>query len=538
MFGAGITLVLVLGLVVLVVVIAIQRSMSKGEDKGDGADVIAYLILALAMGVAGFALAELASTAFPGDRFVFDPAQNLATSLSALVVSTPFLVYFWQRQTRRRYAYPESAGWALYLAVIELVFLTAFVVSAVEFVNGLITEASASAWTRTLIFGAIVVFHEYAAIRTPPRSDAAELRRVIGSAIGLITATIGVTGLLAGLLAAVYESVGEVAATDPGFHPWVAMLVVGAPIWWYRWLRPWEVKPALPRLTWTVIVTVAALATALGAATAIVVQITEYLLSETQPAGQHFDSLPVTLTLVLVGLPIWFLHRRDLAEEGDNALRVYQYALAAMGLVTAVSMAIALTIATLDRSLIVGAAASDIITLAVVLVLGLVVWLTFERRVTVGEDAAPSWPRTLYTLGVGILFGLFAAGALITTLFFVLRRILDGTEGGGLLQAVIVFVYTALAAWYLLHGYARGRVETTPQETVAPFDVTVICSHPGPLATTFPEQARLRVWYRADDGAVITAEMAGEIVSAVANRPSFVWVDAEGFRVAPRREST
>lgn len=535
MLGAAIPALLVLGAIAAVVVIAIQRSTAKGEDRGDGADIIVYLILALAMGVAGFALAELASTAFPGDRFVFDPAENLATSLSALLVSVPFLVYFWHRQSRRRLTHPESAGWALYLAVIEIVFMTALVISTVALVNGLLTEAAASTWTGALVFGAIVVFHEYAAWTSPPQSDAGELRRVIGSGIGLVTAAIGLVGVLAGLLGLVYELAGDTTSIDPGFHPWVAMLIVGTPIWWYRWLRPWGTKPGVPRLSWEVVVSVAASTAALGAATALAVQVVVYLLTDSPPAGQHFDTVPLTLALVLGGLPVWFLHQRELRDDGGNPLRVYQYAMAAIGLATAVSMAVALSITALDRTLIVGAAAGDIVTLAAILVAALTVWLVFERRVTSGEDAVASWPRKLYTLGVGIVFGLVAAGSLIAALFIVIRRLLSGTDTDNLLYPVTIFVYTSLTAWYLINAYARGRTEVPTAEKVAPFDVTVVCSHPGPLATRFPDAARMRVWYRGDDLGVVDDAMADDIVAAVDNRASFVWVDAEGFRVALRR---
>ena len=68
--------ILVLLAVVLGVVALVRRSSGATSSKpGDGADILVYLILALAMGVAGFALADLASIAFPGDRFVFDPAE-------------------------------------------------------------------------------------------------------------------------------------------------------------------------------------------------------------------------------------------------------------------------------------------------------------------------------------------------------------------------------------------------------------------------------------------------------------------------------
>ncbi len=69
----------------------------------------------------------------------------------------------------------------------------------------------------------------------------------------------------------------------------------------------------------------------------------------------------------------------------------------------------------------------------------------------------------------------------------------------------------------------------------APFSVTVICSHPGPLATALPKEARLRVHYRTDGLGVIDDAMAAQIVEAVAGRPSYVWVDQDGFRTAPIR---
>ena len=534
----GIFAILLLLAIVLVVVIIIQRTMSdKDEEGASGADIVAYLVLALAMGVAGFALTELASTAFPGDTFVFDPAEQVATSLSALVVSAPFLFYFWRRQARRRAVYPRSAGWTLYLALMELVFTTAFVIATVLLVNGLISDDSTSSWTGVLVFGAIVVFHELQSRITPPLSDAGELRRVFGSAIGLITATIGLVGTLAGLLGVLLETMGA-NPVDTGFHPWVAMLVVGAPVWWYRWWRPWDSEPAIPRITWTVVVTTAAMAVALGAVTSILVMVLQYLFADVPPAGQHFGTLPVAVSLALAGFPIWLTHRRLLDDHPPSSLLVYLYAIAALGLSAAVAMATALTIATFSNQLIVGGGAGDVVTFASVALAGLATWIVFDRRATATEGGiglAPSWPRRIYTLGVGVVFALVATGSLITAIFVLLRRLLAGSGSGSLLEPSAIFVYSGLAAFYLLRSYAADRGATPPPQHVAPFQVTLICSHPGMIATKFPEQARLRVLHRGDDLGNVGEEMADEIVAAVANRPSLVWVDEAGFRVAPLR---
>jgi hypothetical protein len=529
---------LVLLAIAITVVIIVQRSLGTKSRPGDsGADIVAYLVLALSVGVTGFALAQLARTAFPGDRFVFDPAEDLANSLSALVVAVPFAIYFWRRQARRRQTYPESPGWTLYLVLMEMVFTTAFVIAAVFFINGLLTDASADAWTGVVIFGGIVVLHELAALRTPPLSDVGELRRVIGSAIGLVTGTIGLAGVLIAAFSAGYEAIGGSSVSDT-FHPFVAMLAVGAPLWWYRWVRPWPGEPSIPRLAWSVVVAVGSLFLAIASATTIAVICVQYVFADTSPAGQHFEPLPVALGLILAAMPVWLAHRGTIGDHDADTTQLYRYTMAAIGFATAVGTATALTIIAFDRQLIVGAGSDVVVGLATVLVAGLAVWLIFERRATAIDMSRPaaSWSRRIYTLGLGAVFGLVAAGALIAATVVVLRRLLATPGEGSLLEPVSILAYTGLSSWYLLRAYQRERDRREPTEKLAPFEVTIICSHPGMIAARFGDEARLKVIYRADDAGRIDDAMADEIVAAVANRAALVWVDDEGFRVAPKRQ--
>jgi Domain of unknown function (DUF5671) len=530
---------LVLLAIVLAVVAVMQRVMGKSPQKpGEGADIIPYLLLALAMGVAGFALADLASTAFPGERFVFDPASELATSLAALVVSVPFAVFFWRRQARRRLLHPSAVGWALYLSLMELVFLTAFVVSAVQFLDGLFSDGPLQAWTGTVVFGAMVVFHEIATDRTPPHtdSDAGELPRVLGSAIGWVTVVVGLAGTLGqGLLALAYESLTETIAVE--WSPWVAIAVVGVAVWVYKWVRPWPGDLGVPRLSWATMVSIGSLSAALGWATAIGVLFIQYLFSEAAPAGEQFENLPMFAAIALVGLGSWLWHRRPLGEARSNALRAYEYAMSGIGLISSVSLAIALTVTVFEGDLIVGGDSGDVMSIAFSLVVAILVWRFFDGRWRRGEPEfeATAWPRRIHNLGLGILFGLVAAGSLITSIFVLLRRVLDGAGQGSLLTPAATLIFTGLAAWYLLAAYVRDRVYAEDEEVIAPFDVTIVTSHPGLVATRFPKQARLTVIHRGDDAGVIDDEMADSIVAEVANRPSLVWVDQDGFRVAPKR---
>lgn len=516
--------------VILVVVAVVQRVMKKGEDKGGGADIIAYLVLAVAMAITGFALVQLANTAFPGDRFVFDPAEDVATSLAALVVAGPFLVYFWRRQAPRRATYPASAGWTLYLSLIEVVFTAALIITATMLISGLVTGDGTGAWASTLVFGAIVAFHDLATRRTPPRSDSAELPRVIGAALGLITASIG----LAGSLAAIFSL--PFASNDFEFMPWVAMLAVGAPVWLYRWFRAWEGEPDPPRVVWTVLVSIGTLATMVGSATAIVVLAIQYVFTDAPPAGAHFDPVPIFLAIFLTTLIVWLVHRRSLGSERTNPVRAYEYALAGIGLGSAVIGAIGLTVIAFDNSVIVGSDTADVVGVTAGLVVGLAMWQIFSRRSRLGDigTEATAWPRRLYSLGLGVVAGLIAAGSLITTIFILLRRLMTDSDGGSVLIPLAMFVYTGLVAWYLLATYARERESIATEAVIAPFEVMIMCGHPGPIATRLPNQARLRVFHRGDGQGVIDDSIADAIVLAVGNQPSMVWVDDDGIRVAPK----
>ena len=69
---------------------------------------------------------------------------------------------------------------------------------------------------------------------------------------------------------------------------WIGALLVGAPIWLYRWWTPWPTEAQLPRKAWLVFTSVIGLVTAIGAATSIGVVTALFLFSDTDPAATHF----------------------------------------------------------------------------------------------------------------------------------------------------------------------------------------------------------------------------------------------------------
>lgn len=537
-----IALVALVALVILVLIvvggIALVRRISRGRAAATvDADLIPYTLLALAVGAAGFALARLGRAAFPGDRFVFDTRQQVATALATLVVAVPIAMYLWRRQASRRAARPASPGWTLYLTLITAGFLFAFVIAAFQTLEWLLGAGSAPTWTDVIVFGGVIVLHELAMRRTPPMSDAADLPRVVGAAAGLVPTVIGLGGLLFWVLDRLYSTLAP-AAGGLSAATSLALLLVGAPVWAYYWLRPWRAEPGVPRRAWTFLVAVAGLSSALGSLVAVVVSVLVFTFSASEPAGAHFDAMPAEITIIVIGLLVWWHHRGRLGKGRTDQRRSYEYAMAAIGLVGAVGFATALASSALAPDLLVGTSADDVIALAVALVASLTVWWWFwskpirEPR----EVEAISGPRKAYLLGLGTVMGLVAAGALIATLFVLFRRLLEVSAGDDSLAVqASLFVFAGVAAWHLLQTYFYDRSLIEADEVLTPYEVTLICSQPGMIATMFPPQARLKVVYRDDDLASLDPETAEAIVAAVGHRSSLVWVDEDGFRVAPAR---
>jgi hypothetical protein len=525
-------LVIVIG-IIIVIVGAVRRGAQRSGDTGEGADLVAYLVMAIAVGGGSFALAELFATAFPGDQLVFDPTSNLATSLSALLVSTPFAIYFWRRQASRRASYPRSVGWTLYLTLIELVFGVAVMVTGVLVLTGLFTDSSAASWTRLVVYLAVLIVHELAARNSPPQSDGAELPTVVGSGIGLVTLSIGLAGLLGdGVLSWAFEALG--GATDPGYSPWAAMSVLGGLYWGYRWWTPWHTESGLPRRIYVVLTTSFALLTAFTGMAAILALSITYVLGDTSPAGEHFRSVPVWLGSAIVGLFVWLIHRKDL-DTRDDTLRAYEYFVASIASFSTVGWAVALIVLALQERQIVGGDADDVLTAAAVLVISASVWLWFATRHNLGDpdEERAAWPRRVHLLGMGVILGLVGAGSLITTLFILISRLLGERGSTDLVTPIALTVVAGTAAWYMLSNYLKERASMASPEVISPFEVTIVSSHPGGISAKFPKQATVRVLHRGDGAGVITDDLADQIVAAVGHQSSFVWVDDDGFRIAP-----
>jgi hypothetical protein len=522
----------------------ISRLWKRHPDQPDqeGIDILPYLILAIAVGVATFSLARLARAGLAGERIAGDTTNEIAAALAGLVVASPISFFLWRRQRRRRERYPRLPGWPVYLALIETVFLTAFFSSAGQVAQNLWGSSTGpDLWTNLVVYGGVVAFHWWTALREPPSGDASELPRLVGSGVALIAFAVGLGGVLHWLLGLAYESILDTSLgpdlDSDSVTAWMGLLIVGAPIWAWRWLPTWDEEPSVLRSVYLAAASVVGLAATLGAGIAVGSALLGYAFSSAVDAARHFESLPTALSILLVALAIWVHHRRRMGETRNRALIGYGYAMAALGLGALVAAGTALVTSLWDTPLAGDPTRQGLIALGLTVLVAGSVWNNFWRAAQRHRiEEVRAMQRRVYLIGMAFIFGLTAAGSLIAVLVVAFQTLLG--EGdlstSSLPTSVTLTVLAGIATWHLFTVLrADGPRDVTP--VGAPFAVVVICSHPGPLATVFPKEAKIRVHYRTDGLGVVDEAMAAQIVEAVAGQPSYVWVDQDGFRTAPVR---
>jgi hypothetical protein len=538
----------IFALVILLVILGgvgvlISRLWHRHPDQPDqeGVDILPYLILALAVGVATFSLARLARAGLAGERIAGDNTNEIAAALAGMVVAAPISFFLWRRQGRRRKLYPRLPGWPVYLALIEFVFLTAFFGSVNQVARAIADNSGADPWTNLVVYGGVVAFHWWAALREPPGGDAAELPRLLGSGVSLVALAVGLGGVLRWLLEQAYETVYETTSVqsldDIAMATSLALLVTGGAVWAWRWLPAWDEEPSVLRSVYLAAVGVFALGASLGSGIAIVALVLSYFVSSDVVAGAHFDSLPTSLSILIVALPIWLHHRRRMGQTRNRAVVGYGYAMAALGLGALVGAGTALVTLVWDTPLAEDPSRQGLIALGLTVLVAGSVWSYFWRAAQRQRlEEVRALQRRVYLIGMAFILGLTAAGALIAVLVVAFQTLLGegDVSTSSLPTSAALTVLAGIATWHLFTALrADGPRDVTPAG--APFSVIVICSHPGPLATVFPKEAKIRVHHRTDGVGVVDEAMAAQIVAAVGGQPSFVWVDQDGFRTAPVR---
>ncbi|MGA8209256.1 MAG: DUF5671 domain-containing protein [Nocardioidaceae bacterium] len=470
---------LFLVLVAALVVVAARRVMRRdAETSADGRALrrtFQYLLLLGLLAVVGAGLTGLLGRLFEPRVLVARDEAALARDLAFVVVGAPILValVMWTRQLLARDAEEaRSLGWAGYVSVAGLVTLVVAMTSlhrVLTWVAGL-GEYDGGAIAGTLVWGALWGAHWWADTRvTPP--DHRRVHHVLGSVAGLAVAATGLAGVLAAGLRILLGIDGG-AALAGGDRPMLRGLVtvaVGAPVWLVYWVRSLARSGRDPLWVGYVLLVGAGggLLVAVVAASTVGYSVLVWLLGDpgSGSAGDHFSSAPGTTAAAVVGAAVWWYHRTVLAGDAEvrsEVHRIYDYVMAAIGLLAAaaglVTLLAALVEALAGAAFVGGAAVNTLLAALTLLAVGGPVWWVQWRRTQraaaldpAGELRSPTRRGYLLVLfGIGVLV---TVGALIAGVYLLFQDVVTGTVSAETLRRMrfpigLVLATAGLAAYH------------------------------------------------------------------------------------------
>jgi hypothetical protein len=538
-------LVLIGGVVALpFVLLARRRTSSQGTS---AAEIVTYLVLAVATLITTNSISSLLEIVMPGDGVLIAGAEDLALSLSTLIVAGVVAVALWiaMERTTTELARPARE---LYLAAVIVVSM---VVSAVGVIRVLlwavgVDDFETSALADVIAFGAAWFIHER--LRRPPE-ELDEIREAAGALFGLALASGGAFWILKASFDAIVGS-GQVIAGTDGFSEQLriglVLLAVGVPFFWWFWLRGLADRPGGWRNAYSIIVSIGAWISAFTALAVVLNRLAQLILGV---GDEAFTATSASAAVAIVAGLVYWHHRPVLGHERDLSVRIVEYFFSAVGL-TAGSGAVVTLAAVLGDNLFGGGSVVDsdsriaIGALVVLILSALAVWRYWIKALRLADDPVEkaSAPRRATILILRFGFFLVGAGALIVVLFVLLRAALEGDASGladDLTVAVPLVIVSGLMVWHL----ADQRTKPVPGAAAAVEDVaatparlgtvTVVATDPGPLPTMIQGMRFLK---RGDGIGTVDQERAEAIVLALASistSAAIVLVDGNGYTIVP-----
>jgi hypothetical protein len=483
--------VLTLGLVVAVVLVVVAAVRRRGAGSGAGADhaagpgpggqgvrrffqylLLIGLLLAAASGVTG-----LLGRLLDGGRTLVTDDATLALQLALTLVGLPLwalLAWWTARQAATDPRELRSAGWSTYLIIVGLVSLLAAMVGWYQTLVMLVgvEPFRGGGVALAVVWSLVWAGHRWWAGRGTPGEQLHPLV-LLGALIGLLTAAAGLAELVSATTQELSGLGGEsmVGSAGSPLLRATAVLVVGAAVWVVYWLLDAARGPrGTGWLTLVLLVGVGGgLLAAIGALSVLGYDVLVWLVGEpsSSAAADHFDDAPDQVGTVVVGLLVWWYHQAVLgagrASERTEVRRVYEYVMAAVGLVAASAGLVMILVTVVEAiaargDLVVGGSALNALLAALVLLaVGTPLWLWHWRLAQAARRADPvpelrSATRRTYLL---ILFGVaFVAAvvALITLAYLVLEDALAGRLDAETMRrirfALGILVTTSLLAAY------------------------------------------------------------------------------------------
>lgn len=538
-------LVLIGGVVALpFVLLARRRTSSEGTSP---AEIVTYLILAVATLITTNSISSLLEIVMPGDGVLIAGTDDLALSLSTLIVAGVVAVALWIAMERTTTDLARPAR-ELYLAVVNAVSMTVFAIGGVRVLLSAVGVADfePSALADMAAFGAAWFIHER--LRRPPE-EIDELRQVAGALLGLALSAGGAFGILFASFDAVISSGQLIAGTD-GFWEQLryglVLLVVGAPFFWWFWLRGLVDRPGSWRNGYAVLVSIGAWLTAFTTSAIVLNRLAQWIVGLDSEAS---SSTSASAAVAIVAGIVYWHHRPVLGQERNLPIRIVEYVFAATGLIAGSGAVVTLgavlgenlfgrgSVIDSDSRLALGA-------LVVLILSAMTVWRYWVKALQLSDDPIEktSAPRRATILILRVGYFLVGAGALIVVLYVLLRAALEGDASElaeGLTVAIPLVTVSGLMVWHL----AEQRTKAVPGEA-APIEavatprsklgtVTVVATDPGPLPTMIQGMRFLK---RGDGIGVVDQKRGEEIVSAltsVRGSAALVTVDADGFTIVP-----
>jgi hypothetical protein len=534
-------LLVLIGFVVALpfILLARRRTTSQGTSP---AEIVTYLILAVATLVTTNSISSLLEIVMPGDGVLIAGADDLALSLSTLIVAGVVAVALWiaMERTTTDLARPPRE---LYLAVVNAVSMAVVAVGAIRVLLWAVgvTGFEPSALADMAAFGGAWFLHERFR-RAPEELD--ELRQVAGALLGLGLASAGTFGILFASFDAVVSS-GQVIAGDGGLSELLrtslVLLVVGVPFFWWFWLRGLAGRPGTWRNGYALLVSITAW---FSAFTALAILLNRILQRALDVGGDGSATISASAATTIVGGLVYWHHRPVLGRERNQSIRIVEYVLSAIGLIAGSGAIVTLasilgdnlfgagSVITNDSRLALGA-------LVVLILSALAVWRYWVRALQLAGDPAEanSAPRRATILILRVGYFLVGAGALIVVLYLLLRAALDGDGSGlseGLTVAVPLVVVSGLMVWHLAEQRTKPAPGAEATVTAGKLGtITVVATDPGPL----PKMIHgMRFLKRGDGIGVVDQSRADEIVSAltsVTTSAAMITVDTDGFSIVP-----
>jgi hypothetical protein len=303
---------------------------------------------------------------------------------------------------------------------------------------------------------------------------------------------------------------------------------------------------------------VGGLFTAIGAATTLIYTTLEWFLGDPVTASRaaQFDVLPPLIGAGLIGLGLFIYHRAVLAEKAaavrPEIRRVYEYIIAAVGLLGLASGLTVLLVALLQQlvpgsDLVAGESALNTLLGAItILAVGGPLWWWFWSRIQRVRFAdAPaelrSRTRRIY---LGLLFGVGGVTALISLVvgvFAILEDIFDGRFGGDTIAdaapAIALVLTTGALAGYHWLAFKEDRADM-PAALSSPLREVILLGviNAGSLASRLAAEFDIRVtrWDRLDmpGGRVDATELVGTLEASMFERVMVIAWEG-GHRVIP-----